>query len=175
MSLTVTSVWVLSFQQHSTGDYKHWTQDQGPGTQGSKDPESGGLCCIAAVTVSYTNKLCLCYKPKSRLRIVHDCHPQAKASFIADNTVSNYTSFDFFDPQCSLLSVLQSQSHTHKARGARESQGRMHVTLTQQPLCIELLRLVVLHSTIQWSIERIKEARRQFEIAQSGVKSIFCV
>lgn len=44
---------------------------------------------------------------------------------MADNTVSNYISFDFFDPQCSQFCKARV---THKARGVRESQGRMHVT-----------------------------------------------
>ena len=48
-----------------------------------------------------------------------------KALFIADNTLSNYIFSDFFDPQSSLLSVLQSQACTHKAR---ESQDYLQLT-----------------------------------------------
>ena len=88
------------------GAYKHWTQD--PITQSF---EGSFAMHQLKYNYSYSQSVPMLQTQNLALSCTSSlCTP--KALFIADSAILNYP--DFFDPQCSLLSVLQSQICTYK-------------------------------------------------------------
>ena len=116
---------------------------RGPGTRGPgiRGPKYWGLFLTPAVTYSEDTTIQpisakLCYQPKLS---VMSCSSSLKALLLTNNGQRYFKlSSDIFDPQSSLLSVLQSQtSQTQSARCAIYLLRR----LCTWPLTLELMRI----------------------------------
>ena len=94
---------------------------RGPGTQGPEDPRTGdprtqileGCVGLLQFKYNYAGCQCQCYVPNSQL-----CLVRGREGVIYSRQRYSLTSFD---PQSSLLSVLQSQACTPSQHTERES------------------------------------------------------
>ena len=100
-------------------------RDQGPGTRGHR-------VCVALLQLKckYTGYQCQCYVPITHGYVLYVVAMHTEGIIYSRQRYFKLFS-DFFDPQSSLLSVLQSQTCTHKWR---ESRDFLHLTfLTPEP------------------------------------------